>query len=108
MSTTAPGWVYFLENLTVPRIKIGWTSRRPERRLTEIEHSSGCEFRLLGYIWGTPAGGNTEWDLHKRFSRWKIARSAPKSNGDDYLGEYFSLEIKEEVMRILYEGRAPQ
>ena len=106
MSKTQPGWVYFLENLTVPRIKIGWTSRRPVRRLLEIEHASGCEFKLLGYIWSTPADGNTEWALHKRFARWKIRRKHPKPNGDDYLGEYFSIEIKEEVIRIIHAARA--
>lgn len=107
MSTTKPGWVYFLESLDVdpPRIKIGCTNRKPAKRWLEIEYSAGMEMRLLGFIWGSTASGDSEWDLHKKFARWKLRRRHRNGPSGDYLGEFFQVEIRESVMRVIAEGK---
>lgn len=107
MSTTKPGFVYFQENphTTPRRIKIGWTSRDPVQRLKELEHATGCELILLGFIWGTVTTGTSEWDLHKRFARYKIKRNKAERRSRNYLGEWFSVEIRPFVLEIINSGR---
>jgi len=106
-SKSKAGWVYFLlnEESSPPRIKIGWTNRKPSDRRRELEYGGGCELQLLGFIWGNPADGNTEWDLHKRFARWKIRRKRGPGRSGDYLGEWFTAEIKEMVHELIAKGR---
>lgn len=103
-SRRQPGWVYVAENIdTRPkRIKIGWTRQGAEGRRKAIGNAGGCRVRLLGFFWGTPEDRNTEWHLHRRFARWSVQdRNKP-------LGEWFSYEIKAEVMKIvcLYRNRS--
>jgi hypothetical protein len=107
VSTTKPGWVYFLESVGIspPRLKIGYTARKPTKRRLEVEYSAGVEMRLLGYIWGSAATGDSEWDLHKRFARWRITRSSSTGPSGDYLGEFFKIEIKDSVVKLIREGR---
>ena len=102
--------MYFLESVGIdpPRIKIGYTKRKPSKRLLEVEYAAGVEMRLLGFIWGSVKSGDSEWDLHKRFARWKLKRRHRSGPSGDYLGEFFSVEIRNTIVSIIQTGRREQ
>jgi hypothetical protein len=66
------GFIYFIEATELRRIKIGFSSDKPElKRLDALQCGSPCDLRLIGSIPGTR---RTEKLLHSRFRELRVRR----------------------------------
>lgn len=64
------GYVYFILDREMDRVKIGYTRRDPNKRLKQLQTGSSSELELLYYVEAN--GFNTERFYHKLFSNSKI------------------------------------
>ena len=64
------GYVYFILDREMDRVKIGYTRRDPNKRLKQLQTGSSSELELLYYVEAN--GFNTERHLHRLFNGLKI------------------------------------
>lgn len=88
-------FVYFIENCTTRRIKIGITNNI-EKRVNGIKTGAGADLNVLGLISmeSRDAARKKESELHERFSASRIYSGVS-------ITEWFDERIKPEVMKIL-------
>jgi hypothetical protein len=69
-----PGSVYFVQSVDGGPIKIGFTSRKPEARLSELQKSSPSRLRLLAVIPDADSGLermiHSDFDDERLHSEW--------------------------------------
>ena len=63
------GFVYFIQEEETGRIKIGFSEKNPNQRLSDFQTGNSNKLILLGYIEGTY---QDESNLHKEFSKERI------------------------------------
>ncbi len=72
--------IYFLEADTTPAlIKIGYTAKGVQERLSELQIGSPVEIRILGIMEG---GCSEEQELHQRFAAYRVRGEWFRSHHD--------------------------
>lgn len=64
------GYVYFILDREMDRVKIGYTRKDPNKRLKQLQTGSSSELELLYYVEAN--GFNTERYLQRLFNGLKI------------------------------------
>lgn len=84
------GYVYFILDRELDRVKIGYTRKDPNKRLKQLQTGSSSKLELLYYVEAN--GFNTERHLHRLF------------DADRCCGEFFnySYHIKHWIMNNKY------
>ena len=81
----AEGYIYFMQTVGGPYVKIGWSISHPATRLERLQ--TGCPFklRLLGWVAGRK---KLEGVLQKKFDRYNVIQVAAY-RGDPVAREWF-------------------
>lgn len=66
---TTPGCIHFVEAEGMDRVKIGWTSGDPQKRLRQLQIGSPVKLRLMGTAQGTI---RDERELHRRLAASRV------------------------------------
>ncbi len=75
--------IYFIKDTVSQAIKIGYSSKKPEQRLSDLQTGNPHKLILIGIIPGTP---DDELSFHGKFAQHRLE------------GEWFKGAIIEEVL----------
>ncbi|MDD2723443.1 MAG: GIY-YIG nuclease family protein [Methylovulum sp.] len=95
MSETGDGWVYVLSNPHAPNIvKIGHTTKQPEKRLKELEHAGAIPGYVVDYQAYTEKPYQLEQATHRSLKDLRVGNAWDKGN------EFFRCSPEEAIVAV--------
>jgi|GEM_PF-2481181 len=95
MSETGDGWVYVLSNPHVPNIvKIGYTSKQPEKPIKELEHAGAIPGYVVDYQAYTEKPYQLEQATHRSLKDLRVGNAWDKGN------EFFRCSPEEAIVAV--------